>query len=173
MSDPYVAEIRMFAGNFAPTGWAMCNGQILPIAQNTALFSLLGTTYGGDGKTTFALPNLQMRAPLHPGAGPGLTPRLLGESAGSATETLTASQMPAHIHAMQASAALATTTVANGNLLAQANVPNPPYHDPSMMNPMAAAVLGANGSSAPHENMQPYLALSFIIALQGIFPPRA
>lgn len=172
MSDQFVAEIRIFAGNFAPSGWAMCNGQILPIAQNTALFSLLGTTYGGDGKTTFALPNLQMRAPLHPGAGPGLTPRLLGESAGSATETLTASQMPAHAHAMQASAALATTTVANGNLLAQANVPNPPYHDPTMMNPMAAGVLGGNGGSAPHENMQPYLALTFIIALQGIFPPR-
>ena len=172
MSDQFVAEIRMFAGNFAPLGWAFCNGQILPIAQNTALFALLGTTYGGDGKSTFALPDLRMRAPLHPGAGPGLTPRWLGESGGAATVSLSASQIPAHTHSMQAIAGLATTTVANGNMLATVNAPNPPYHDPTMPAQMGPGVLGANGSGAPHENMQPYLTLSFIIALQGIFPPR-
>lgn len=170
--DQFVAEIRMFAGNFAPSGWAFCEGQIMPIAQNTALFSLLGTTYGGDGKTTFALPDLRTRAPLHHGQGPGLSQRFLGETGGEAATSLTPSQIPAHSHAMQASGAVATTTLANGNMLATVNAPNPPYHDPTMVNAMGPGVLGANGSGAPHENMQPYLTVSFIIALQGIFPPR-
>ena len=170
--DQFLAEIRMFAGNFAPSGWAFCNGQILPIAQYTALFSLMGTTYGGNGQTTFALPDLRMRAPLHHGAGNGLSNRLLGESGGTATVSLTAEQIPAHSHTMHAVAAVASTTLANGNLLATVNAPNPPYHDPTMPGAMGPGVLGPNGSSSPHDNMQPYMTVSFIIALQGIFPPH-
>jgi microcystin-dependent protein len=173
MSDPYVAEIRIFAGNFPPLGWAFCNGQLMPISQNTALFSLLGTTYGGNGQTNFALPDLRMRAPVHPGQGPGLSERLLGETGGEATHTLLASEMPAHSHALQASSGAATTTIANGNMLATVNAPNPPYHEPTMMADMGPGELSPAGGSAPHQNMQPYLALSFIIALQGIFPPRS
>jgi microcystin-dependent protein len=173
VSDPYVAEIRIMGCNFPPTGWAFCNGQLLPIAQNTALFSLLGTTYGGDGKSTFALPNLQERTPLHPGAGPGLSVRDLGESGGEAAHSLIAGEMPAHGHALGASSAVASTTVANGNLLATVNAPNPPYHEPSAMAPMGPGVLTPNGANAPHENRQPFLTLNFVIALQGIFPPRS
>jgi microcystin-dependent protein len=173
VSDQFVAEIRIFAGNFAPNGWAFCNGQLMPIAQNTALFSLLGTTYGGDGKSTFALPDLRTRAAIQPGTGPGLTQRLLGESGGEASTTLLSSQMPAHSHGLRASSALATTTVASGNMLATVNAPNPPYHEPTAMAAMGPNVLSTNGSSAPHQNMQPYLHTTFIIALQGIFPPRA
>lgn len=173
MSDQFVAEIRIFAGNFPPLGWAFCEGQLMPIAQNTALFSLLGTQYGGNGVTNFALPNLTDRAPLHAGEGPGLTPRDIGESGGSATHALTAAEMPAHGHGLRASSGVATSTAANGNLLATVNAPNPPYHDANMLAPMAAGVVGSNGSGTPHENQQPYLKLSFIIALQGIFPPRS
>lgn len=173
MSDQFVAEIRMFAGNFVPNGWAFCDGQLMPIAQNTALFSLLGTTYGGDGKSTFALPDLRARAAIQPGTGPGLTGRLLGERGGEASTALLGSQMPAHTHGLRASTALATTTAANGNMLATVNAPNPPYHEPNTMAAMGANVLSTNGNGAPHENMQPYLHVSFIIALQGIFPPRA
>jgi microcystin-dependent protein len=173
VADPYVAEIRMFAGNFPPNGWAFCNGQLLPISQNTALFSLLGTNYGGDGRTNFGLPDLRMRAPLHPGTGPGLSQRFLGESGGEASHTLLNSEMPAHSHGVQASSAAATTTGANGNMLATVNAPNPPYHDPSAMADMGPGVLSSTGGGAPHNNMQPYQAVSFIIALQGIFPPRS
>lgn len=173
MSDPFVAEIRIFAGNFPPVGWAFCNGQILPISQNTALFSLLGTNYGGDGKSTFQLPDLRMRVPLQPGQGPGLSERLLGESGGEATHALLASEMPAHSHAMQGSSSVASTTVANGGMLATVNAPNPPYHEPNMMADMGPGALSPAGGSAPHQNMQPYLTLTFIIALQGIFPPRS
>jgi microcystin-dependent protein len=173
VSDPFVAEIRIFAGNFAPTGWAFCNGQLMPISQNTALFSLLGTTYGGDGKSTFALPNLELRAPLQAGQGPGLSERYLGEMAGAATHSMQANEMPVHHHALQASASVASTTVANGNLLATVNAPNPPYHDANALAAMGPGVLGTTGGGAPHQNMQPYLALTFIIALQGIFPPRS
>ncbi len=172
MSDPFVAEIRIFAGTFAPTGWAFCNGQLMPIAQNTALFSLLGTMYGGNGQTNFALPDLRQRAPLQAGQGAGLTLRDQGEQGGEATHTLLASELPAHSHNIHASSAVASTTVANGNMLATANAPNPPYHEPNAMADMGAGVLTGAGGSVPHENMQPYLALTFIIALQGIFPPR-
>ena len=172
MSDPFVAEIRIFAGNFAPRGWAFCNGQVLPISQNTALFSLLGTTYGGDGSSNFALPNLQDRFPMHPGVGPGLSPRSLGEQNGSATVTLLTSEIPSHSHALQAAAAGDTGTpsaavvpAATGGALV--------YGAPSDPVPMAGETLGQAGSSQPHQNRQPYLALSFIIALQGIFPPRS
>lgn len=173
MSDHFVAEIRIFAGNFPPTGWAFCDGQLLPISQNTALFSLLGTTYGGNGQTNFALPDLRMRAPVQPGQGPGLSERLLGETGGAAAHTLLASEMPAHAHNLQASGSVAATTVANGNMLATVNAPNPPYHEPSALAEMGPGVLTAAGGDVPHENMQPYLKLSFIIAMQGIFPPRS
>jgi microcystin-dependent protein len=172
VSDPFVAEIRLFAGNFPPNGWAFCNGQLLPIAQNTALFSLLGTNYGGDGKTTFGLPDLRSRAAIQPGTGPGLTERQLGETGGDASVTLTTAQLPGHVHALQASSALATTTAANGNMLATVNAPNPPWHEPVAMAPMGPNVLMASGGGAPHQNMQPYLHVSFMIATQGIFPPR-
>jgi microcystin-dependent protein len=147
MSEPFIAEIRIFAGNFAPRGWAFCNGQLLPVAQNTALFSLIGTTYGGDGRTTTALPNLQGRAPMHPGRGPGLTSRRLGESGGSETVTLSTAQMPNHNHPLMASAE---------NLV-----------------PMANEALPAAGGSQSHNNMQPYLAINFIIALTGLYPSRS
>ena len=135
MADPFVAEIRIFPFNFAPKGWAFCNGQLLPISQNTALFSLLGTTYGGDGKSTFALPNLEGNAPMHPGQGQGLSLRDLGETGGAENITLLVSEIPIHPHTLEAFA-----TPAGGDL--------------------------------PHNNMQPYLTLSFCIALQGVFPPR-
>jgi microcystin-dependent protein len=171
--DPFVAEIRMFSGNFAPTGWAMCNGQLMPIAQNTALFSLLGTTYGGDGKTNFALPNLQQRVPLHPGQGPGLSERLLGEMGGEASHTLSTAELPAHSHAPLASGAPAASGAANGGMLAKTTCPSPPYHDPVGLKPMAPGVIGSAGGGAAHNNTQPYLTLNFIIALQGVYPPRS
>ncbi|WP_228896506.1 phage tail protein [Pseudoduganella aquatica] len=173
MSDQFVAEIRMFSGNFAPTGWAMCNGQLLPISQNTALFSLLGTTYGGDGRTTFALPDLTQRIPIHPGQGPGLSERFLGEEGGEAAVTLTISQLPGHSHAMQASSAGATLNAAGGNLLAKPVVPSPPYHDPVSLAAMPPGLIGTVGTGVPHNNLQPFLVVNFIIALQGIFPPRS
>jgi len=165
-----VAEIRIFAGNFAPTGWAFCNGQLLPISQNTALFSLLGTTYGGDGKSNFALPNLQGCSPMHPGAGPGLTPRDLGESGGGPTVTLLESEMPLHAHTLRA-AATATTGAPSGAALA-ATASESVYGPLSDPLAMAPATLAAAGGSLPHDNRQPYLVLSFIIAMQGIYPPR-
>lgn len=170
--DPFVAEIRMFAGNFAPMGWAMCNGQLMPIAQNTALFSLLGTTYGGDGKTNFALPNLQQRVPLQPGQGQGLSERLLGEMGGEASHTLNTAELPSHSHAPLASGAPAASASANGGMLAKTSCPSPPYHDPVALQPMAAGVIGSAGGGAAHNNTQPFLTLNFIIALQGIYPPR-
>ncbi len=173
MADPFVAEVRMFAGNFAPTGWAFCEGQLLPISQNTALFSLLGTMYGGNGISNFGLPDLRARTPLQPGQGPGLSERVVGEMGGEAAHSLQPSEMPAHSHALTASSSVASATAANGNMLATVNAPNPPYHDASMLANMGPGVLGPNGANAPHENRQPYLSLTFIIALQGIFPPRS
>ncbi|HWQ11950.1 MAG TPA: tail fiber protein [Roseiflexaceae bacterium] len=172
MADPFVAEIRIFPFNFAPTGWAWCDGQLMPISQNTALFALLGTTYGGDGRSTFALPNLQGRAPMHPGQGPGLSLHDLGETGGSETVTLTEPEIPAHSHALRASPD-------DGDLTA-------PAPDRSLARSgggfayqsTASVALGAQaltlaGGSQPHNNMQPYLTLYFCIALQGIFPPRS
>jgi len=171
--DPFLAEIRIFPFNFAPKGWALCNGQILPISQNTALFSLLGTTYGGDGKSTFALPDLQGRAAMHPGQGPGLSLHDLGETGGSETVTLLQTEIPAHSHACRASSdpgelqgPSPTRTIArsaNGfaYVAGPANVA------------MAPQVLPPAGGDQPHNNMQPYLTFNFCIAMQGIFPPRS
>jgi microcystin-dependent protein len=174
MADPFVAEVRIFAGNFAPTGWALCNGQLLPISQNTALFSLLGTTYGGDGKSTFALPDLQDRVPMHPGQGPGLSDRLLGEQGGVETVTLLESEIPAHTHQAFARSPVpanqddpdATTVLSQ---VVGANV----YAPAGGGRPMAPQALGLAGGDLPHNNLQPYLVLTFIIALQGIFPQRS
>jgi microcystin-dependent protein len=173
MSDPFVAEIRMFAGNFAPRGWAFCNGQLLSITQNTALFSLLGTTYGGDGQSTFALPDLQGRVPLQPGQGPGLRNRLLGEVGGLETVTLTAANLPNHNHQAFASTGAANTATAQGGLLASTTADNPIYAAPGTGTPltMGPSAVGSN-DALPHNNMQPFITMTFIIALQGIFPPR-
>jgi microcystin-dependent protein len=179
MSDPFVAEIRMFGFNFPPTGWAFCDGQLLPISQNTALFSLLGTFYGGDGKSTFALPNLQGSAPMHSGQGQGLSQRFLGEQSGAESITLLVSEIPLHNHLLMAVTADATVADPNGANLAQGNwtfqgnggVMAMYSTDPPNAN-MSFNALTPTGGSLPHNNMQPYLTLNFCIALQGIFPPR-
>ena len=172
MSDQFIAEIRIFPFTFAPVGWAKCNGQILPISQNTALFALLGTTYGGDGKSTFALPNLQGAAPLGRGQGAGLSERFLGESGGSTTVTLLQSEMPVHSHTVGASASPANRTAPAGNSLARASGATPYIAPGGPTATLAFQALGLAGGSQPHNNLQPYLALNFCIALQGIFPPR-
>lgn len=173
MADPYLAEIRMFGGNFAPRGWALCNGQLLSIAQNTALFSLLGTTYGGDGKTTFALPDLRGRAPIHFGQGPGLTPRDLGESDGTETVTLLTTEMPAHTHLLNCNNSVQFTSspTPEGSVLGTVDSLN--LYAPNANTTMSPTSIGVSGSSQPHNNMQPYLCVNFIIALEGIFPPRS
>lgn len=170
--DPFVAEIRIFPFNFAPKGWAFCNGQLLPISQNTALFSLLGTFYGGDGKSTFALPDLQGSVPVHQGQGQGLSQRFLGEQGGSQSVTLIESEMPAHTHFMQAQTTPATLkTGANNTVLARAVGANA-YSPGPASTQMAFSTTPITGGSLPHNNMMPYLTLSFCIALQGVFPPR-
>jgi microcystin-dependent protein len=172
MSDQFIAEIRIFPFNFPPVGWAFCNGQLMPISQNTALFSLLGTNYGGDGKTNFALPDFQGNAPMHPGQGPGLSGHDLGETAGSQAVTLLQSEIPAHAHALRADLLDAADT----------NVPNPSasfaqssggtlYQNASNVQ-LASQALGVIGNGLPHNNLQPYLTLNFCIALQGVFPAR-
>jgi microcystin-dependent protein len=178
MSNPFVAEVRIFTGNFAPTGWAQCNGQLLPISQNTALFSLLGTTYGGDGKSNFALPNLQGCSPMQAGQGPGLSLRDLGETAGEQTVTLLQTEMPSHSHA--AVATTDTTTSPNAspanNIWASGQKGFGNVYTPSVsgqnvqMSPFGTSIAGG---SLPHNNMMPFLGLMFIIALQGVFPARS
>jgi microcystin-dependent protein len=175
MADPFVAEIRIFPFNFAPKGWAFCNGQILPISQNTALFSLLGTTYGGNGQSTFALPNMQGNAPMHPGQGPGLSLHDLGETGGSQFVTLLQSEIPAHTHAAMASNQQADLIPPSAtNSLARPNgaLPYVPGSPAPPLVQMAFESLPPAGGSLPHNNMQPYLTLNFNIALQGVFPPR-
>jgi len=172
MADPFVAEIRIFPFNFAPKGWAWCDGQLMPLSQNTALFSLLGTTYGGNGKSNFALPDLQGRAPMHPGQGPGLSLHDLGETGGSETVSLLESEIPAHSHALNASQAEALERFP-ANLLPAAGVGIGMYAAPSgttMLSPNAATPAGGD---QPHNNLQPYLTFYFNIALQGVFPPRS
>jgi microcystin-dependent protein len=173
MADPFVAEIRIFPFNFAPRGWAWCDGQLMPLSQNTALFSLLGTTYGGDGKSNFALPDLQGRAPMHPGQGPGLSLHDLGETGGSEIVSLLESEIPAHSHAFMAGVdpanaqipgpALSLTRSAGGN--AHSNVT-------TGLTTMSDQALAPAGGDQPHNNLQPYLTFYFNIALQGVFPPR-
>jgi microcystin-dependent protein len=173
MADPFVAEIRMFGGNFAPKGWATCDGQLLPISQNTALFSLVGTLYGGDGRSTFALPNLGGRAPMHAGSGPGLTNRSVGDTGGSETVTLSATALPAHAHALRAANAASDSSQPGGRVLAAAAGDAFLAAGTKTPTPMHGLTLSPTGGNAPHNNMQPYLTLNFIIALQGIFPPRS
>ena len=173
MSESFLAEIRIFAGNFAPRGWAFCNGQLLPIAQNTALFSLIGTTYGGDGRTTTALPNLQGRAPMHPGSGPGLTSRRLGENGGVESVTLTEAQMPNHTHSLEARPSSASTSTPTGNFFANATGANFYQTGTSGLVDMAAGLLQNAGGGQPHNNLQPFLTLTFIIALVGLYPSRS
>jgi len=170
MSDPFIAEIKIFAGNFAPRGFAFCNGQLLPIAQNTALFSIVGTTYGGDGRTTFGLPNLQNRLPMHPGNGPGLSQRRLGENGGSDTQTLSASQIPAHSHVAQAASTAPTTNSPAGAYPAVAPVFEP--GDSGNLVPMSADAMANTGGGGAHNNQQPFLNLNFVLALTGLFPSR-
>lgn len=180
MSQPFVAEITMFGFNFAPKGWAFCRGQLLPISQNTALFSLLGTTYGGDGKSTFALPNLQDQTVVGMGQGPGLSDYFEGEQLGAANVTLLTSEMPAHNHLVNATIDRGTTTAATNNVLATgaAGPPNQAisgfmYSTAAPNNQLNPLALGVTGSSIPHNNMQAYLTLNFCIAMQGVFPPRS
>jgi microcystin-dependent protein len=172
MADPFVAEIRIFPFNFAPRGWAWCDGQLLPLSQNTALFSLLGTTYGGDGKSNFALPDLQGRAPMHPGQGPGLSLHDLGETGGSETVTLLESEIPAHSHAVKASLSDGTNQSPVGELLATAVGGLQMYAAPGALMQMSPSATTPAGGDQPHNNLQPYLTFYFCIALQGVFPPR-
>jgi microcystin-dependent protein len=177
MANPFVAEIRIFPFNFAPTGWAMCNGQLMPISQNTALFSLLGTTYGGNGTSNFALPNLQGSAPMHPGQGPGLSLYDLGEAGGTDTVTLLQSEMPAHLHTAGCDSGAGSQSSPAGGMWAAASggrTPPPNYSNVAPPNaPMSGSSLGPAGGNEPHNNLQPYLTLNFCIALQGVFPPRS
>jgi microcystin-dependent protein len=172
--DPFVAEIRIFPFNFAPKGWAFCDGQILPLSQNTALFSLLGTTYGGDGKSNFALPDMQGRAPMHPGQGPGLSLHDLGETGGSETVSLLESEIPSHAHNLMVSSTNSSKPNPSNNALTRVQSGATPYVPPAGAPLVAFAdtALAPAGGDQPHNNMQPYLTLSFCIALQGVFPPR-
>lgn len=172
MSQPFVGEIRMFAGNFPPAGWGLCQGQLLPISENQTLFNLIGTTYGGDGLDTFALPNLNARFPVHSGTGPGNVTFTIAEAGGADSVTLTTSQLPAHSHPVTAGGA-ATTATATGaypgvwaDAPYTANTPAPPTPDTAL----APQQVAAQGGSQPHENRQPFLAMTFIISLFGIYP---
>ncbi len=172
MADQFVAEIRIFPFNFPPTGWAFCNGQLMPISQNTALFSLLGTFYGGDGKSTFALPNLQGSAPMHQGQGQGLSERFLGEQSGSESVTLIQTEIPAHTHGLNAVGAIADAKGPSGNCFAVSQNGNIYTAGPSPQVTMQPTALASAGGTLPHNNMMPYLTVNFCIAMQGIFPPR-
>jgi microcystin-dependent protein len=173
VADPFVAEIRIFPFNFAPRGWAWCNGQLMPISQNTALFSLLGTTYGGDGKTNFALPDLTGRAPMHPGQGPGLSLHDLGEEGGTETVTLLESEIPMHNHTVSASLADAVERTPEGQLLATGVGIGQYSTGGGGQTTLAPQAIGPTGGGLPHNNLQPYLTFYFCIALQGVFPPRS
>ncbi len=177
MSEPFLAEIKIFAGNFAPRGYAFCDGQLLQIAQNTALFSLVGTTYGGDGRTTFGLPDLRGRAPMQPGSGPGLSPHVPGEKGGVEDVTLGQPTVPAHSHTVQARAAstLGTQNSPVGAALAQSPTGRSGFGLYASGNPgdMASATMASAGAGQPHANMQPFLVLSFIIAMTGLYPSRS
>jgi microcystin-dependent protein len=178
MDEPFLGTVVLFAGNFAPRGWAFCQGQLLPIAQNTALFSLLGTTFGGDGQTTFALPDLRGCVPVGTGQGNGLSNRTAGERGGQEQVTLTAAQMPAHNHQVTCQSASGDQSVPNGNSPAAAaqNRESGAYVDSQYAaatnSTMAPGMIGPSGGNQPHENMPPFLAMNYIIALEGIYPSR-
>ncbi len=177
MSDPFLGEIAVVAFSYAPNGWALCNGQLMPISQNSALFSLLGTTYGGDGRATFALPNLQGSIPVHPGQVPGSENRFLGEQAGSPSVTLTTIEMPVHTHPLKATAALGTSTKPDGRSIAvprYGRVTENWFAQPGGAGQATMDFTAASqaGAGYPHNNLPPYLALTFVIALQGVFPQR-
>jgi microcystin-dependent protein len=173
MSDPFVAEIRMFAGNFAPTGWALCNGQLLPISQNTALFSLVGTYYGGDGKSTFALPDLQGMTPIQQGQGSGLSDCFLGETSGVENVTLIESEIPFHTHSAQGNFNAGDVFTPGPTVVLTNSSPGNAYvTGTASLTPMSFSAISVAGSSFPHNNMMPYLTVTFIIAMQGVFPPR-
>jgi microcystin-dependent protein len=165
MSEPFLSEIKLVSFNFAPKGWALCNGQSLPINQNQALFALLGTTYGGNGQTTFNLPNLRGRVPIHIGNG-----HTLGEAAGSTSVTINIQQLPTHLHFAQGSGNTGNTQNGAGNVLGV--VPGRVYTDPAALTTLSPSSVSTVGGSQPHNNMMPYLVLNFIIALQGIFPSQ-
>ena len=169
MSDPFVAEIRMFGFNFPPTGWAACDGQLLPISQNTALFSLLGTFYGGDGKSTFALPDLQGSVPIHTGQGQGLSDYTIGQQGGSEFVTLLESEMPFHSHSFTVSEEVVNENNVTNNYYGAGETR---YAAPNNLTPMAFQALAPAGASLPHNNMMNYLVVNFCIAMQGVFPPR-
>ena len=171
--EQFIGEIRIFCGNFPPQNWAFCDGSLVPISQNTALFSILGTRYGGDGKTTFALPNMSGRTPIHQGAGPGLSDRTVGEEVGSENVTLLQSEMPAHNHVPQ-SQKTADSMDPAGNIWADDSASSrlPRLYSPSADVTMNVQAIGVAGGNSPHNNMQPYLGLNFIIALEGVFPAR-
>ncbi|MDB4922820.1 phage tail protein [Mucilaginibacter sp.] len=178
MDQPFLGTVSLFAGNFAPRGWALCNGQLMSISQYSALFAILGTTYGGNGTTTFALPNFQGIMPMHWGTGPGLTPRVIGETSGTENVTLNTTQIPAHNHLVNASTTTATLGPPTNGVLAL-SVDNDSGGNPLNFNPAANAdttlapqAIGLTGGSLPHNNMPPFLAVTFIIALEGIFPSR-
>jgi microcystin-dependent protein len=178
MSEPFIAEIRIFAGNFAPRSWAFCDGQLLPIANNTALFSLIGTTYGGDGRTTTALPDLQGRAPMHPGRGPGLTDRRLGQKVGTETVSLNEAQIPSHSHNPWVNSGDSPTSISPAGTYADRHVDsftpaNIYKKNPSLNATFNSAQLATTGGGQSHINIQPYLVLNYIIALQGLFPSRS
>jgi microcystin-dependent protein len=172
MAQPYIGEIRIFAGNFAPAGWAFCDGQLIPISENDALFTLIGTTYGGDGQETFALPNLQSRIPIHQGKGTDGVTYMLAEAAGTETVTLTTQQIPSHNHAMLANQNTGTSANPQGNVLDQMSGAILVYKDQAPGVAMSPRAIGPIGGSQPHNNFQPYLCLNFIISLFGIFPSQ-
>lgn len=171
MSQPFIGEIRMFGGNFAPSGWMFCDGQLLPISENDALFTLIGTTYGGDGQETFALPNLQSRVPMHAGTGPDGATYQLAEQAGVESVSLTVQQTPAHTHALVASNTTAASQIPGGNVAAQgaASFIYTSSDSPILISPQS---ISPTGGSQPHENLQPYLCINFIISLFGVFPQQ-
>lgn len=172
--EPFIGQIILFAGNFAPRGWALCDGQLLPISQNQALFSILGTTYGGDGRTTFGLPDLRGRVPVHQGHGPGLSDYHLGQKGGIETVTLTAAQMPPHAHSLHANENPGDSPDPAGAAISDSKGRDRDFQKSGEVNvTMSASSIGSTGGNQPHENRQPYLAVNYIIALQGIYPSRS
>lgn len=172
MSEPFVGEVRMFAGNFAPRGWAFCDGQLLAVSQNDALFSLLGTIYGGDGRTTFGLPDIRGRIPLHAGSGPGLSPRRLGAKSGAEKETLTVNQLPSHSHSLTGNSADASQTNPSNNALAKSNPAAGMYTTSSATVSLSSNAVSSIGGSRSHTNLMPFVCINYIIALFGIYPSR-